>query len=299
MSAPTEENPINLNITTPPNPNREIYDTIVLDCSGSMGRIRASIITQINGYIKTLQDTATATGVKTYLSLFKFSDNVEEVFSFMDVREARPFTPADYEPDGMTALNDAVSTAVESMRTRLKGREASDDVDVTLTIYTDGDENNSKDYPKDNPNGTNKKIVALIGEIQDSYKWTITYVGAGEAETVEATAAAYGITSGNVTSYMHSHDGATASLRRMSDSRMTKSMAFADSGAKSNIGYFAGNVSQMTEAERQNMLGIKHTGGMNTHTAAGTSIPLVGIPGATTATIFPVDNVPESTDSAK
>jgi hypothetical protein len=86
-----------------------------------------------------------------------------------------------YHPDSMTPLYDAIGLSVLKLRVDLAGME---NVNVLVTILTDGEENVSKEF-----NGA--QIKKIIDE-QKELGWTFTYIGANQ--DVEKVAASISIT---------------------------------------------------------------------------------------------------------
>lgn len=215
---------------------KEAYEVLVIDRSGSMSYQKDEVIKGINDYVAGLQKAAADCKVNTQLAVFIFDTTVTRLFDFTPVAEFAPFTNETYVPQGLTALNDATMDALDLVRERLKGREAAKNVDVTISIYTDGFENASKKYP--NVNGQCAEIKGLIKEVTDTYKWTVSFIGAGSKEAVQAQAVSMNIPIGNVTAYRAGGQGATTSWGNMEDARSMKMMAFASGAEKSATSYF-------------------------------------------------------------
>lgn len=220
--------------------DREVYDVLVIDRSGSMGQGYNNTITGINNYIDNLKKDTEATGVKTYISIILFNDKIELLMNCEDIKEIPKFDKSNYIVSGTTALNDGVGAAIELLREKLKGREGDEDIDVSVTVFTDGEENSSVNYPRDNPySSENKKLKDYIQELTESYKWTFSFIGAGTDKSVTAAAASFNIAPDNVVSYnmtSTNHDGLVATLSRMSYARSAKMMSFS-SGIKSTDSY--------------------------------------------------------------
>lgn len=222
-----------IKVASEPNPNREVYDYLVLDMSGSMSTIAKSTMDGVNNSIKDMQETADKLKLKAFCSLLLFDHNFVSVYKFVPVQEVVPLTNAVYKPHGWTALNDAVAMAIDDLKDKLKGREDSDDVDVTITIFTDGGENKSVKYPGEG----NKKLLGLIEEIKQNWHWTFAFIGAGTEEQVQAQAATVGVAASNVMNFMPTCDGMLDATRGLSAARMSK-MASYSMGIKANTGYF-------------------------------------------------------------
>lgn len=227
-----------------PNPNKEIHEVLVIDRSGSMQNIWHPVIEAINNYIKKIQQAQLADGVTTYCTILLFDDKIESILSNSLVAEARTIDATVVRPRGTTALNDSIGKAIELLKTTLAGRENSPDIDVTISVFTDGWENASTRYPGKG----NSELFGYIKEIQESFGWVINFTGAGDAEQVAKTATQdLGIHRNAVSSYLPTgsalHDGsaATVSFDLMSDAQLLKRSCFA-AGNKQQVGAYFSSV---------------------------------------------------------
>lgn len=223
------------------NPNLEMYEVLILDRSGSMQGVRDVTIEQVNKYVADAQEAAKKDKIKTFYSLVLFDGVLETLYNFTPVEEIRPLTAESYVPRGSTALNDAIAHGIEELKTRLKGRENDPNVDVTITIFTDGWENSSTKYPGKG----NKELFTYIGEIKDAYNWNIAFVGAGSPEEIARTAQDYNISPGATLSFNMTgnsiHDGAaiSASFNTMELARGLKRGLFASGHKGVSATYFS------------------------------------------------------------
>lgn len=124
----------------------KIYNLIILDKSGSMYDIRQSAI---NGFNETLGSIQAAQKKyehtqEHYLTLVTFCGcGIEYVHDNIRVNEAHKITPNDYEPCCFTPLYDAIGLSLTKMKKLIKEDE---DSTAVVTIITDGEENDSKEY---------------------------------------------------------------------------------------------------------------------------------------------------------
>lgn len=223
-----------IKVESEPNPNREVYDYLVLDMSGSMSTIAKPTMDGVNNSIKDMKETADKLKLKAFCSLLLFDHNFVPVYKFVPVQEVTPLTDAVYKPHGWTALNDAVAMAIDDLKDKLKGREDSDDVDVTITIFTDGGENKSVNYPGEG----NKKLLGLIEEIKKNWHWTFAFIGAGTEEQVQAQAATVGVAASNTINFAPTYAGMQEVTRELSAARMSKMTAYSI-GQKTDMNYFS------------------------------------------------------------
>ncbi len=161
----------------------KVYNLIILDESGSMDSIKNATISGFNELVQTIKGiekqypeqqhfisfiTFNGLGVKTHLDKQAVS-NLSEIDG------------KSYQPNSMTPLYDAIGLSVLKLRVDLAGHE---NVNVLVTILTDGEENASKEF-----NG--QQIKSIVDE-QKALGWTFTYIGANQ--DVEKVAATISIT---------------------------------------------------------------------------------------------------------
>jgi hypothetical protein len=213
-------------------PAKTIYDFFVLDRSGSMSMILESTISGFNEYIAKSKAVAKESGVKSLASVLLFDHDFNTLYDNAPIEEVMPLSRETFVPRGNTALNDAVGRAISSLLATLKGKEASDEVDATITIFTDGQENSSKEYAGIG----NKALADLVKKVQDEYKWTVVFVGAGNKDVINGVAATMNIL--NASHYTANATDSTRMFTDLSSARSAKSMAFSE-GVKANVGYFS------------------------------------------------------------
>lgn len=149
---------------------------LVVDESGSMCSLRSAVISSFNGFIneqKEGQGTACVT-------LYTFSGTVSNPLQACDVREVTPLSAANYDPHGLTALLDAVGTAIDETGARLAALpEEKRPGTVIVGIMTDGYENASRLY-------TWESIADRIRHQKEKYNWHFMFFGADEAAIAAA-----------------------------------------------------------------------------------------------------------------
>jgi uncharacterized protein YegL len=137
--------------------NQVTHASFVLDRSGSMQGIKSQIIGLFNEQLKSL-------GTET-MSLVTFSTTVDEPQFYSKTKE---LTATDYNPSGWTALYDAVGRTIEMMEKIPVTPDQ--DVAYLVIIFTDGEDNSSKEY-------TTSLLARKIKELQDTKRWTFVYIG--------------------------------------------------------------------------------------------------------------------------
>jgi uncharacterized protein YegL len=195
------------------------YNLMILDKSGSMGSVRKETISGLNEQLDSMKKAE-----KDYkeqeqkICLVTFSSEVEITeFWNKTVSDIPVFSNENYDPDGMTALYDAIAMGINKLKAEIKDELAERTANVIVTIFTDGAENVSKKY-----NGT--QVKKLIEEVKETGQWTIAFVGCGD--NVFEVAASIGISKGNTMSYMAGSAGTANAFTQMSAARSMRSATY-------------------------------------------------------------------------
>ena len=139
----------------------------VIDKSGSMWSSKDDVI---GGFNKTIEEQKANKEGKVTVSLYTFNEKVNELYLGKDIND---LPELHYSPDGMTAMNDGIGTAIDNVGKWLyeKDRKGEEMPGKTLVVVmTDGLENASKEY-------TLKQIQDKIKEQTDKYAWEFIYMG--------------------------------------------------------------------------------------------------------------------------
>jgi len=144
-----------------------------------MWEVKSDAIGGFNEFLrkqKELPGTADVT-----LTLFNHEyDIIQEGVPLQKIKDLDSNT---YVPDGMTALLDAVGRTIDAVGNRLsKTEEDKKPEKVIVCILTDGNENQSKEYKKD-------QIKSKIEHQKKKYQWEFIFLGAD----IDAFAEAGGI----------------------------------------------------------------------------------------------------------
>jgi uncharacterized protein YegL len=146
---------------------------VVLDRSGSMQACREEAENGLNHFI---EDQKQQPG-ETLFTLCQFDTEYEFIYQGVPIRDVPHCALV---PRGMTALLDAVGRAINETGERLsKMAEADRPGLVVFVILTDGHENSSHEFKKD-------QIKAMIKEQQERYSWQFTFLGANQDAFAEA-----------------------------------------------------------------------------------------------------------------
>ena len=116
---------------------------LILDESGSMESIRNDMLKSINDLIKEQQQVKERPSTFT---LVKFNEKVNRYISNKPLNNIKVLSSEDYTPNGATALYDAIGDNINLFR---------NEKEVLMVIVTDGQENSSTKY---NKNQINKMI---------------------------------------------------------------------------------------------------------------------------------------------
>lgn len=121
----------------------------VLDESGSMCQLRQDVIGGFNTLIADQNKIEGAADV----TLFTFNNNVNLVLDAVALADVQDLTEESYQPGGMTAMNDAIGTALAKVLK--EGPEK-----AIINIFTDGHENASREY-------TAAQVKALVAQAEE------------------------------------------------------------------------------------------------------------------------------------
>lgn len=152
--------------------NLTTHYLLILDRSGSMGSIRTEILSAINEQIGQIKDLQRKFPEQTFIvSLVTFNQDITPVFENISALELREISPREYEPNGMTALLDAIGLSIHKLKHRFGKEIEQDEASAVVAVFTDGYENSSKEY-------SHTQIRKMIARLDEEPNWTFTYVGA-------------------------------------------------------------------------------------------------------------------------
>ncbi len=176
--------------------SKPITAIFILDKSGSMGHLREAAISGVNEYVNTLK--ADKDGTYTFtLTLFD-SISIESPFLTMDIAKVPPLTETIYRPLGNTPLYDAVCKTVKQVE-----HAVADGDPVLVTIMTDGLENDSREYTK-------QDLSDLVTRLTKK-GWTFTFMGANM--DAYAVSQSFGIPAANAMQWAPSPEGTSLAMR--------------------------------------------------------------------------------------
>lgn len=134
--------------------NRRII--LVLDESGSMALQKSEIISGVNEMIRNQRNLQDG---HIDFSIVKFNEKVTKVRENC-LKHIQPLTSRDYNPNGMTALYDAIGVCINKYI---------EDKDTIMIIATDGAENSSREYTRQN-------MLDMIEKQRKTKNWNFIYL---------------------------------------------------------------------------------------------------------------------------
>jgi Mg-chelatase subunit ChlD len=192
-----------------------IHTLFILDKSTSMSGYTKRTIESINANLAILRKEAAENGIDIFNTLLSFSANNNnwgllnaaqnsDDFNFIrigkNVNDIADITDAEYIPQGGTPLLDAIGKGIEKLKETLGDELGKDNVTVVVTIFTDGEENSSRQFSK-------ADIKKMIEHFSSDNKWTFTFVGCGSIDNVTATSANLGIAAMNTIAFADTAKG--------------------------------------------------------------------------------------------
>jgi hypothetical protein len=176
----------------------KVFNLIILDESGSMAAIEQAAVNGLNETIQSIQSAQKKHEElqEHYLTFVSFnSEGIRTVFENLPVTEAGLVT--DYQPNACTPLYDAMGFSLTKLRDQLNKEEQ---IQVLVTIITDGQENSSREY-------TLAAIKKLVEELK-AQGWVFTYIGTNQ----DVDAVADSLSINNKMQYEYSPLGASTML---------------------------------------------------------------------------------------
>lgn len=172
---------------------------VVLDESSSMGSCFEQTCSGFDEFVLTQKNADSAKIGKAFMTLITFNGSEYRTrFENKPIHEV-PKLKTVYQPNGMTNLLDAIGGAMVKVNDTLTNIPLAFRPGVTIVIFTDGQENQSRIYNNDDI----RKMV------QDAEKaeWTFTFFGANI--DAFAVGSAFGMNSFNTVQYDTNNMGST------------------------------------------------------------------------------------------
>jgi uncharacterized protein YegL len=142
----------------------------VLDRSGSMQAMREDAMGGFNAF---LEDQKKAPG-KAELTVVLFDDQYELLCNAADIQNVDPLTEATYVPRGQTALYDAIGRTINVLKAAIAKRpEDEQPKRVILVVVTDGEENASKEFERE-------QIFEQLKKLKADENWKVMFLAADQ-----------------------------------------------------------------------------------------------------------------------
>lgn len=173
-----------------PSPHTSTYPTMptnteiafILDRSGSMGRMRDAAIRGFNEFLAAQKATTDDSGqtIPAIFSLILFNDEYLPVHNREDIQQAQPLDRQTYQPQGFTALLDAIGRTIDTIAARIEAMPTAErPAKVIIAILTDGAENASQHH-------TRAGVRARITRLTKQHHWEFLFLGAGSDAVLHA-----------------------------------------------------------------------------------------------------------------
>lgn len=169
---------------------------LILDMSASMSNLEKETIQAYNDFL----DQQRKEGDKARVTTVVFNHRQKIIHDAMDLEELKGITQDDYQPQGYTALLDALGSTIariDSMDEKSK---------KLFVIITDGEENASKEY--------STKLIKSMVEGKKEMGWEFVFLGANIDSFTEG--ARMGIAADRIMNFEASDKGIVESFELMS-----------------------------------------------------------------------------------
>ncbi len=146
----------------------QVHNLFILDESGSMESIKKSIIDGFNEIVRKIKDIEIEFPEQEhFFSMISFNGNGIKILHLADpVSQIAQINSENYLPDNLTPLFDAIGFGVKKLEQFLENQHK---YNVSVKIFTDGEENSSKEY--------NVEQIKNIIEEKKNQGWNFAYIG--------------------------------------------------------------------------------------------------------------------------
>ena len=178
---------------------------LIIDKSGSMDTIKEDAIGGFNSFLAEQKNIDRDANVTFVL----FDDRYDLIHNGKNIHDVEKLNKKTYCPSGTTALLDAVGRTVDRVGDRLDElNESEKPENVIVFILTDGMENASSDYNKD-------QVKEMIQHQESKYSWEFIYGGANQDAFEEA--GGLGIKAQNTFNFEATGEGTREAYENSSD----------------------------------------------------------------------------------
>jgi uncharacterized protein YegL len=215
--------------------NRKLTDiTLVIDASPSMIGQKAETIAGVNSFVQEQLKAAKESGTEVKVNLVTFSNYSTHL-------EGNVLTPYNYSPETGhgTALYDAAGAAIKASGERFAFMpENLRPGKVLVVIVTDGEENSSRAY-------TREQVHALIKKQTAEYSWDFVFMGANQ--DAWQVGSQLGFIGTKTMSYAQNHLGVQAAFVSASNYAVAVTRSF-DANMASQTSFNASDIGAQNKA---------------------------------------------------
>lgn len=147
-----------------------VHVGLVLDASGSMGRIREETVKSLTDFFKGLRSAED----RTLVDVWQFNTRTRHLLKSVDLNASELDDFKHYHPDGCTALWDAICIGIDKLGKQFAEMAEADRPDsVIFAIVTDGWENASHKFSVED-------VKQRIEHQKTVYNWEFRFLGANQ-----------------------------------------------------------------------------------------------------------------------
>lgn len=199
---------------------------LVLDDSSSMQAIKTQTLEGLNEFIETQKLEASKIDLQTHLSLYKFNgSDVICTIDHQNIHTIEKLTEKDYNPRGMTNLLDAIGGVIMNTNKIFEGLKKKKREAVTITVFTDGQENSSKICSRSD-------VKQMVSKCEEK-NWGFNFIGANIDSF--ATGSTLGFDKSSILQYDTANMSATMRNASAKVTRMNQAYASGMSTAEANM----------------------------------------------------------------
>jgi hypothetical protein len=161
--------------------NKKTIYQVIVDQSGSMTGSEKQVVDGFNEKTQAVKNILKDFPNQEIVMGLRFFNTIVDnnTVDFKPVNQIEPLSIHTYNPNGGTALLDAIGKSIYDIKTKF-GHEIEENLaTVVLIIITDGYENTSRFY-------TYPDIRRMINELEASEKWNFNFIGA-DLDAMEAS----------------------------------------------------------------------------------------------------------------
>lgn len=173
----------------------------IIDKSGSMDQVKDDAIGGFNTFLRAQQKLKFPATMNVVL--FSNYNKITPLYNgdILNVNDVKELNDTTYVPEGATALHDAMIQSMTNLKLKINDMKPSKrPAKILVLIITDGDENDSREYPKSKIDEV-KKLV----EHRKKENWQFIFMCS--TEDTALTGEALGFSRGNVYQYTNDAQG--------------------------------------------------------------------------------------------